>query len=101
MSAGRPGTGPHARGPLSFNFVMRFFRQCLLCVSVALSIADYSAASPPNIVFILTDNQTAGALPVYGNRDVRTPHIDQLAREGVRFDRAYAASGMCSPNGVR
>ena len=56
-----------------------------------------ATATPPNIVFIVADNQPASALGAYGNRDVESPHIDALAHRGVRFDRAYAASGMCSP----
>ncbi len=53
--------------------------------------------SPPHIVLIVADNQSAQAIGSYGNQDVATPHIDALARDGVRFERAYAASGMCSP----
>lgn len=64
-------------------------------LSPALSAS--SETGPPNIVFILADNQAAVSLAPYGNRDVATPHIDALAEEGVRFTRAYAASGMCSP----
>ncbi|MBW2274304.1 MAG: sulfatase-like hydrolase/transferase [Deltaproteobacteria bacterium] len=60
------------------------------------ALAAEAGARPLNIVFILSDNQSATALASYGNRDVRTPHIDRLARQGVRFTRAYAASGMCS-----
>ena len=52
---------------------------------------------PPNILFILTDNQAASLLGAYGNPDIRTPHIDRLAAEGILFTRAYAVNGMCSP----
>jgi len=51
----------------------------------------------PNIVFILTDNQGAWTLGCYGNRDIRTPHIDRLAAEGMRFTRAFANNAVCSP----
>ena len=34
----------------------------------------------------------------YGNKDVRTPHMDQLAKEGMRFTHAYAAAPLCSPS---
>ena len=54
-------------------------------------------AGPPNILFILTDNQAASLLGTYGNQDIRTPHIDQLAQEGVQFNRFFAVNGMCSP----
>ena len=50
-----------------------------------------------NVLFILTDNQPASILGTYGNTDVRTPHIDQLASEGVQFNHAFSVNGMCSP----
>jgi len=64
----------------------------LVCLVGAPALAE-----PLNLVVILADNQAADAIAAYGNRDVATPHIDRLAREGVRFDRAFASSGMCSP----
>ena len=75
---------------------MRFFLfMCLLgCLISRLAIA---VDDRPNVLFILTDNQAASLLGSYGNPDVMTPHTDRLAREGIRFDRAYAVNGMCSP----
>jgi arylsulfatase A-like enzyme len=64
---------------------------------IVATASSAGLAAPLNIVFILSDNQATAALGVYGNRDVSTPNIDALARDGVRFERAYAASGMCSP----
>jgi arylsulfatase A-like enzyme len=55
------------------------------------------AASPPNIVFILTDNHGAWTLGCYGNKDIHTPNIDRLASEGTLFTRAYANNAVCSP----
>lgn len=52
---------------------------------------------PLNVVFILTDNQGAWTLGCYGNKDIRTPHIDRLAAEGIRFDRALSSNPVCSP----
>lgn len=54
-------------------------------------------AAPPNVVLILTDNHSAWTLGCYGNRDIRTPHIDALAARGVRFTRAFASNAVCSP----
>lgn len=51
----------------------------------------------PNVVFILTDNHGAWSLGSYGNQDVRTPHIDRLAAEGMQFNRAFAVNAVCSP----
>lgn len=72
-------------------------KHLLLWMSATLSIPISAEAPRHNVLFILTDNQPASILGAYGNADVRTPHIDQLAAEGVRFSRAYAANGMCSP----
>ena len=47
-------------------------------------------AAPPNVVFIMTDNHGAWTLGCYGNRDIRTPNIDALAKNGVLFEQAYA-----------
>ena len=57
------------------------------------------AASPaPNLLFILTDNHGAWTLGCYGNKEIRTPNIDRLATEGMRFDRAYCNNSVCSPS---
>jgi len=65
-----------------------------LCVVGCLRPAQ---ARPPNLVFILTDNQGAWTLGCYGNPDIRTPHIDRLAAEGIRFTRALSCNPVCSP----
>lgn len=56
------------------------------------------SASPPNILLLVADQLTPGALPAYGNAVVRTPQLDRLAAEGVVFDAAYCASPLCAPS---
>lgn len=51
----------------------------------------------PNILLILSDDQGYGDLGCYGAEDLRTPCIDRLAAEGVRFSQYYAASAECTP----
>ncbi|MCH9693637.1 MAG: sulfatase-like hydrolase/transferase [Gammaproteobacteria bacterium] len=51
----------------------------------------------PNILIILTDNQSPTLLGTYGNSEVSTPNIDRLASEGIVFEHAFAISGVCSP----
>ena len=51
----------------------------------------------PNILFIMTDQQCADALSCAGNPWVRTPALDRLASQGVRFERAYCTHPLCSP----
>ena len=53
---------------------------------------------PPNIVMFVADQLRCDALSCYGNAVCRTPNLDALAAEGVRFDRAYATSPVCSPS---
>src|ERR1700733_12082141 len=52
----------------------------------------------PNILILMADQLTAGALPAYGNRVARTPHIDALARAGVVFESFYCNSPLCAPS---
>lgn len=51
----------------------------------------------PNIIFLLADDLGWGDLGCYGSLHIRTPHLDELARGGVRFTHAYSSSAVCSP----
>lgn len=53
---------------------------------------------PPNVVFILADDLGYGELGSYGQRKIRTPHLDRLAREGMRFTHAYSGAPVCAPS---
>ncbi|TAN36785.1 MAG: hypothetical protein EPN23_08235 [Verrucomicrobia bacterium] len=52
----------------------------------------------PNILLIITDQQNATMMSCTGNRWVKTPNMDRLAAEGVRFERAYCANPVCIPS---
>lgn len=54
----------------------------------------------PNFIFILTDDQPYDYLGCTGNPVVKTPHLDQLAKEGVLFTNAHVTSGICTPSRV-
>jgi arylsulfatase A-like enzyme len=56
-----------------------------------------SPARRPNVVLIMADDLGAGDAGYLGHPRLRTPHLDRLAAAGVRFDRFYAASPVCSP----
>ncbi len=73
----------------------RFFQN--LCGSVA-GLSHAQTGRPPNIVFILADDLGWGDLGCYGNRIARTPNLDRLAKEAVRFEQFYVASAVCSPS---
>ena len=51
----------------------------------------------PNVVLIITDQQTRATISAYGNERTRTPHMDRLAAGGVAFEKSYCASPLCSP----
>jgi len=51
----------------------------------------------PNIVFIMADDLGYGDLGCYGQKLIRTPNIDRLAKEGIRFTQAYAGGSVCTP----
>ena len=55
-----------------------------------------NTSQPPNILFILTDNQRADLLGCAGNPIIQTPHLDLLAQRGVRFANAFATSPICA-----
>jgi arylsulfatase A-like enzyme len=52
----------------------------------------------PNIILVVADDLGRGDLGAYGQRRIRTPHLDRMAREGVRFTDAYAPSPVCAPS---
>lgn len=55
-------------------------------------------AERTNVVLILTDDQGVWAAGCYGNPEIRTPHLDRLAHEGMRFERFFVATPVCSPS---
>ena len=56
-----------------------------------------ATASKPNIIFVLVDDMGYADLGCYGAKDIRTPNIDRLAREGVKFTDFYANAPVCTP----
>ena len=81
--------------------MLLYLRLVLLVFVIFLSSTPLALAeveTRPNVLLIMTDNQSASLLGAYGNKTIQTPHIDRLAREGMLFERAYATSGVCSPS---
>ncbi|TDJ76381.1 MAG: N-acetylgalactosamine-6-sulfatase [Planctomycetota bacterium] len=76
---------------------MRTFLAALALLSVAApSVAGQ--ARVPNIVYILADDLGYGELGCYGQTKIRTPNLDRLAAEGVRFTQHYSGSPVCAPS---
>ncbi|QEG23623.1 sulfatase family protein [Mariniblastus fucicola] len=72
-------------------------RTVFFCILILLTIFRLPAFADerPNIVFLMTDDQSTYSLGCYGNSDVKTPNLDRLAAAGVVFDRHYANTAIC------
>jgi len=72
----------------------------LVAVFLALGIfaPPACAESRPNILFIMTDDHASHAISAYGSRVNKTPHLDRLAREGMRFDNCFVTNSICGPS---
>ncbi len=62
------------------------------------TLPDLPGGARPNILLITTDQMRADHIGCYENPVIRTPHLDSLAAEGVRFTRAYVSNPVCMPN---
>ncbi|MCB1088377.1 MAG: sulfatase-like hydrolase/transferase, partial [Verrucomicrobiae bacterium] len=65
--------------------------------TIAVALSAPAADPKPNVVLILADDLGWTDLGCQGSDLYRTPHIDRLAREGMRFTQAYSACTVCSP----
>lgn len=66
-------------------------------IALLLGVIGAAAQQPPNVIFILVDDMGFADTSPYGNTYHKTPHVAQLARDGMRFIQAYAAAPNCSP----
>lgn len=69
----------------------------LMGSALTLMAQDENDSSRPNILFIMADDCTYSEIGCYGGLNAHTPHIDQLAQEGLLFRRAYVGMSMCVP----
>ncbi len=84
--------GPTApRGPVVWG--------ALLLVALLGPVTSLRAETPtkPNIVLIMADDLGYGEVGVYGQEKIKTPHLDQLAAEGMRFTQFYSGNAVCAP----
>lgn len=77
------------------------FRLLLLfvaCLPSSVTQKNGAAAeTKPNVIFIMVDDLGYGDLGCYGQQQIKTPHIDSMATEGMRFTQCYAGSTVCAP----
>jgi len=72
-------------------------RSALFLLLVLFS-TTLSAADKPNIIYIFCDNLGYGDIGCFGSTKHKTPHLDQMAEEGLKLTSYYAASGVCTPS---
>ena len=71
-----------------------------LTLLFTFAIALQTGAAKPNIVLVFIDDMGWGDFSCFGNRAAKTPHIDRLAKEGIRFEQFYVNSPICSPSRI-
>ena len=88
-----------ARGPerLLSVFFSPLFSYVFILFLIVCSIAT-AEEQRPNVIFMLTDDLGYSDVGCYGAKTVKTPHIDQLASEGIRFTDFHTAASICSPS---
>lgn len=67
------------------------------CLNASEQLADGESVNKPNIIFIIVDDMGWADLSCYGSRQIKTPNIDQMAAEGLRFTQAYSGCTVCAP----
>ncbi len=70
----------------------------MLLVSMHSLAQPQSAAPRPNIVFIMSDDHAAHAISAYGSKLIKTPNIDRLAKEGMKFENCFVTNSICTPS---
>lgn len=73
----------------------------LTVLLLALPVAETREAQPqrqPNIVFIMSDDHAAHAISAYGSKLIKTPNIDRLAAEGMKFENCFVTNSICTPS---
>ncbi len=73
-------------------------RTISLALCLALTPPLLAADRRPNILYIMADDHAAHAIGAYGSRINKTPHLDRLAREGMRFANCFVTNSICTPS---
>jgi uncharacterized sulfatase len=80
------------------RFNIHRIRSLAIAQLCALAINGSLIAAPPNIVFILTDDQAPTAVGILGNEQLKTPNIDRIFREGMTLANSFVVTPVCSPS---
>ena len=89
------------RQPHNMPFMKRSMQRTIAIVAALLlsPLSELTAAEPsgPNIIFVMADDLGWGDVGFNGNTVIQTPHLDEMAKNGMRLTRFYTASPLCSP----
>lgn len=80
----------------SLRWLLRIL--ALLALGGGFFTAATAADRPPNVIFILADDLGYGDIGAFGQKSIRTPHLDRLAAGGMRFTRHYSGNAVCAPS---
>jgi len=78
--------------------MMKHLRLTVLAAIILTGLAQAFAQSKPNVVLIYIDDLGYGDLSAYGAKSLKTPNMDRLAKEGLRFTDGHAAAATCTPS---
>ncbi len=81
-----------------FQSLPRFFLVALGFFIFIISSVKATEARRPNVIFIIADDLGWGDLGCYGQKIIRTPHLDRMATEGMRFTQHYSGNAVCAPS---
>ena len=87
---------------MKFNLIIgiALAAACLLATEFNFAYGEQGTDPSPNIVVILCDDLGYGDIECYGHLHIKTPHLNNLAKEGIRFTNFYSAAPVCSPSRV-
>src|ERR671916_2257688 len=74
------------------------FKIIIVCCLLLIVYLPLVAQTKPNIIFILADDLGYGDVGCYGQQRIKTPTLDRMAAEGMRFTQAYAGGTVCAPS---
>ena len=77
---------------------MKFFIPNVMILGIMIPVSVFAKQEKPNIILIMTDQQSADAMSCAGNPDLYTPNMDKLASRGVRFENAYCTFPISGPS---
>ena len=74
---------------------MHFSNLLILAPLLTSIVALIAQAKKPNIIYLMSDDQSSYSMGCYGNTDVQTPNLDRLSADGITFDNHYVSIAIC------